>query len=499
MKKILTLFINSLLFIYSYAQTYCESFDGQTLTTQQGAHAFNTYGNGNGGFLNDWNVVNGTPSIMQSGQIAGVNAYSGNQYALQSACDAGADWGESLSLQYNFLQGNTYQVTMAVRNRGIAGTPTPVDINFVLMDQPIAYTYTTATGCSPNPAIPNNTFIAHTETSFATDAWTIVSFTVSNLNADYHNIWIRNNYSQGAPLVTTFVLLDSVCIEQLSPAQCYMFDEQTVAPSDVNHTFNLYGNGNAGFLADWNVLSGTPSVCYDGYLNGVNAYEGSQYVLMGVCDASALWADGLSLQYNFTQDNTYQVSMAIRNRGIAGTPTPLNVEFVLLDQPIAYTYNPNTGCSPSPAIPNGAVTVHTESSFATDAWTLLTFNIANLNTDFHNLWIRPNFSSGQAETTTFFLFDSLCVTQIDSAMSLADNAALLNLNIYPNPTSGNVIVESASAKGSYLLNDLTGKLLLNGNVTNQRFEIDLSAFSEGVYIFTLYDGENMVHKKIIKE
>ena len=104
--------------VTTQAQTYCESFDRQTVTLQESAHTFDTFGNGNGGFLNDWNVASGTPSVYSSGQLAGVNAYDGNQYVLTAVCDASDDYSEGLSLQHSFLQGNSYNVSLVMRNRG---------------------------------------------------------------------------------------------------------------------------------------------------------------------------------------------------------------------------------------------------------------------------------------------------------------------------------------------------------------------------------------------
>lgn len=499
MKKLLTLLTITSIALSTQAQTYCESFDSQTVSIQESAHTFNTYGNGNGGFLNDWNVASGTPSVYSSGQLAGVNAYDGNQFVLSGVCDASDDYSEGLSLQHDFLQGNTYNVTLAMRNRGSGVNPTPIDIDFVLLDTPIPYTYQTNTGCSPTPAIPNGSLIVHTESSFATDSWQIINFTITNLSTDYHNIWIRSFLSQGSPFVTTFLLLDSLCIETVVPTTCFMFEEQTITTPDIAHTFNTYGNGNPGFLQDWNVVSGTPSIYFDGALGNVTAFEGTQFALTGVCDISGGWNESVSLEYNFQQGNSYSVSMAVRNRGVNGTPTPIDVDFVLLENPIAYTYNTGTGCSQIPATPAGSDTAYTLAALNQDAWQVISFNVSNLAADYSNLWFRAKFSSGSPLVTTFFLFDSVCVTQINEPIGITETPEQLAINVFPNPTNGTITIETSEAKGFYTLHDVTGKLLLNGTVATKRFNLDLSAFSKGIYFFSLHDGQKQIHRKIIKE
>jgi PKD repeat protein len=70
---------------------------------------------------------------------------------------------------------------------------------------------------------------------------------------------------------------------------------------------------------------------------------------------------------------------------------------------------------------------------------------------------------------------------------------------YPNPVSGILTIETETAKGIYQLQDITGKLLLSGNVTATKFSLDISALSKGIYLLSLFDGEQQVNRKIVKE
>jgi hypothetical protein len=146
MKKLHVIIMASLCAGTVSAQKICENFDSFTVTTNNKQHAFNTYGNGNSGFLQNWTVPNGTPAIVASGDLNGVNAYNGNQCALMGVCDVASDWSEGLALNYSFEQGKSYTVTMAVRNAPLSVTPTPIDVNFLLLKNPIQHTYQTQTG-----------------------------------------------------------------------------------------------------------------------------------------------------------------------------------------------------------------------------------------------------------------------------------------------------------------------------------------------------------------
>jgi len=83
-----------------------------------------------------------------------------------------------------------------------------------------------------------------------------------------------------------------------------------------------------------------------------------------------------------------------------------------------------------------------------------------------------------------------------------DNLNLQILQIYPNPATTQLTIESQSAVGNKQLAeiyDLTGKLLLQFTVSSQKTTLDISALSSGIYFLTLSDGEQQVNRKVIKQ
>ncbi len=88
---------------------------------------------------------------------------------------------------------------------------------------------------------------------------------------------------------------------------------------------------------------------------------------------------------------------------------------------------------------------------------------------------------------------------VDGITSNPSNFNSHNFNIYPNPSFGNLTVETETGNGIYQLHDTTGKLLLQGSLTATKFTIDISALSTGVYFFSLIDGDKMAKTKIVKK
>jgi gliding motility-associated-like protein len=454
-----------------FSQPYCENFDNITVPNADKAHAFNIYGNGNAGFLSRWFVPSGTPSIYASGDLPGVNAYNGNQYALAGVCDVSQSFADGLVVQFNFVPNHSYNISFAARNAPSGSPqPTPIDIDYILLQNNIPYTYNPNTGCSSTPPIPGGSMTVNTTTNFAQNSWQTISFNTGNVTSNYSYLWIRPKFSAGSPLITTLLLIDSFCIAENVQSYCNSFEGTAVPASDKNHAFNIYGNGNSGFLQDWFIPSGTPSIYATGDFPGMSAYDGNQYALQAICDVGQSWSEGLMLQFNYTQGQSYDVSFAIRNMPqVPNPPTPIDVDYILLPSIIPYTYNASTGCSPTPAIPSGALTVHTLSNFALDAWQIMSFNTGILSANYSYLWIRPKFSAASPLITTFFCSDSACIkpNACNLALALGNDTSLC--------TGQNLLIDATTPNSTYSWQDGSTNAIYN-------------VVSAGLYSVTISDN-----------
>ncbi len=507
-KKLLAPICFFALFQPCFAQEACYTFDDQVVTLQETSHTFNTYGDGSSGFLEDWYVTNGTPSIYYSGQLAGVDAFEGNQFVLAGMCDIAGEFSEGLSLSYNFLQGNSYRVSLAIRNAPLPGSSAvPLDLNFILLEDTLAFNYQFASGCTQTPSIPSGAFVSHTISNFADNTWQVVTFDISNLTADFSQLWFRTNRTTSDQGGTTFFLMDSLCVELLPPpSNCYTFDEQAVTLQETSHTFNTYGDGSIGFLEDWYVTNGTPSIYYSGQLSGVDAFEGNQFVLAGMCDIAGEFTEGLSLSYDFLQGNSYTVSLAIRNAPLPGNAAvPLDLNFILLEDTLAFNYQFASGCTQTPSIPSGAFVSHTISNFADNTWQVVTFDISNLTADFSQLWFRTNRTSSDQGGTTFFLMDSLCIADNGASVGVAAHQEGLApaLTLYPNPTNGVLHVGfNGGAEPSYLeIFNAMGQQVLFQEVeptTNkEQIALQLGHLVNGIYTLRLSSRSGQSFQKFV--
>lgn len=83
------------------------------------------------------------------------------------------------------------------------------------------------------------------------------------------------------------------------------------------------------------------------------------------------------------------------------------------------------------------------------------------------------------------------------------SAGITNFNneqdysIYPNPTTGNFIIETKiTGKQTALIYDLNGKLVLTQNI-NDKTNIDASYLNDGIYNLVIKRNEGIVNKKLV--
>ena len=71
------------------------------------------------------------------------------------------------------------------------------------------------------------------------------------------------------------------------------------------------------------------------------------------------------------------------------------------------------------------------------------------------------------------------------SVGIDEDLSTISLITYPNPTSGYLVLEFAdysNEKMEYQVIDLEGKIILNHSITNARTQVDLIAYSKGIYL-----------------
>ena len=93
------------------------------------------------------------------------------------------------------------------------------------------------------------------------------------------------------------------------------------------------------------------------------------------------------------------------------------------------------------------------------------------------------------------------VTRIEEIVSTGDDLQK-GVRIYPNPTHGNVSLETIEVILQKIeLLDLQGRVLLTREVSAPETRLSLSLYPEGIYLLRLfrYDGTMSVHKLMLRK
>ena len=83
-------------------------------------------------------------------------------------------------------------------------------------------------------------------------------------------------------------------------------------------------------------------------------------------------------------------------------------------------------------------------------------------------------------------------------LTAVDENAMKNVQIYPNPTSGLIVVMAEMMNGIEVFNSL-GQMILVKDVENDEVSLDLSSFGSGIYFISiLTENGNIVSKINVK-
>ena len=75
----------------------------------------------------------------------------------------------------------------------------------------------------------------------------------------------------------------------------------------------------------------------------------------------------------------------------------------------------------------------------------------------------------------------------------------ISANIYPNPTTGNVTVESNAIGADITVYDMFGKLMMTSKVATETTELDFNGFAPGVYMVRIANNTGLTTVKVVKE
>lgn len=130
-------------------------------------------------------------------------------------------------------------------------------------------------------------------------------------------------------------------------------------------------------------------------------------------------------------------------------------------------------------------------------------------TDIYDTWDSVSFALPEASATYYIAFkgksndaDGVYVDDVwvsnDSSVGVSEVSALA-ATVSPNPTTGNVMIETNTAEGEVMVVDLFGRQVMSAVLHDGRAELDLSSVAEGVYVARIISAMGSYTIKLVKE
>ena len=161
------------------------------------------------------------------------------------------------------------------------------------------------------------------------------------------------------------------------------------------------------------------------------------------------------------------------------------------------TASPTFAVSGATAICKGEKTIYTASGAQNYTWAVLPTSVVNSSISL-NPTVTTQYTVSATSSVTGCRWDYVFSLTVNKCLGLNDvDGAMENVAIYPNPTTGNLFIESEKQISIAIYNQL-GQLLLNKQITESKTQIDLSSFSKGLYFIKINDGEKVKVKEIVK-
>jgi hypothetical protein len=150
--------------------------------------------------------------------------------------------------------------------------------------------------------------------------------------------------------------------------------------------------------------------------------------------------------------------------------------------------------------PSNVVSFTNESSISSGSINIYLWNFGTSTSNLQS----PNYTfpaMGFYDVTLTATSDLGCTSSITQLVSATDNIAevsLRTLNLFPNPTSNFIQIES-SFHTNVRITDAVGRILTENYIlqTNQVKTIDVSLFPSGVYFLECVETENMLRKRFV--
>lgn len=214
----------------------------------------------------------------------------------------------------------------------------------------------------------------------------------------------------------------------------------------------------------------------------VEVCDGTHVVFSANGAISYAWTNGISNDVAFEAANsgTFTVTGTDAN----GCENTDELELIVNENPLVDLGSDSTTCANY-----GPILLSAGSGFTSYDWN------TNATTATISAFITGTYEVTVTDSNGCNGTDAVSLI-FDPCLSVAENT--VDWNVYPNPSSTIITIETAQADFEVTLRDLNGKILQTETSTTNQLILDVSGLAAGAYIVELKQGANTQIERIIK-
>lgn len=96
----------------------------------------------------------------------------------------------------------------------------------------------------------------------------------------------------------------------------------------------------------------------------------------------------------------------------------------------------------------------------------------------------------------YYYIDDVSLIDLDSTLSVKENEAMAQVEVFPNPASSILNIKLTAAQQQYSITDIKGNTLLQKALTKQeQHQIDISALSSGFYVISFINKQGYISRE----
>jgi hypothetical protein len=110
------------------------------------------------------------------------------------------------------------------------------------------------------------------------------------------------------------------------------------------------------------------------------------------------------------------------------------------------------------------------------------------------------YGSNNHRDGAYYYIDDVSLIDLDSTLTVKENEAMAQVEVFPNPASSNLTIKLNAAQLQYSITDIKGNIVLQNSINKQeQLQIDIAKLPSGFYVISFLNKQGYITRtKFVK-